>query len=84
MVLEALMASEVKTKNAAAMLKRLGVDGRALLIDVSPDAKLSQSVRNIPGVVIVASGRLTARDVETADRVLTTRVALEKLQEALG
>jgi large subunit ribosomal protein L4 len=83
-VVEALTASEVKTKAAAAMLKRLGLEGRALLIDVAPDANLSQAVRNIPGVVIVASGRLTARDVETADRVLTTTVALEKLQEALA
>ena len=83
-VVDALSASEVKTKAAAAMLKKLGVDGKAVLIDLAPDAKLSQSVRNIPGVAIVASGRLTARDVEQADRVIATRGAIEKLQEALG
>jgi large subunit ribosomal protein L4 len=82
-VVDVLAASDVKTKAAAEMLKRFGVDGRALLIDIAPDAKLSQSVRNIPGVAIVASGRLTARDVELAGRVIATKSAIEKLQEAL-
>jgi large subunit ribosomal protein L4 len=83
-VVDALAATEVKTKAAAAMLKTLGVDGKAVLIDIAPDANLSQSLRNIPGVVIVASGRLTARDVEAADRVVATKSAIEKLQEALA
>lgn len=83
-VVDALAAAEVKTKVAAAMLKKLGVERKALLIDIAPDEKLSKSVRNIPGVAIVASGRLTARDVEMADRVVTTQTALEKLQEALA
>ena len=32
------------------MLKRLGVDGKAVLIDVAVDEKLARSVRNMPGV----------------------------------
>lgn len=83
-VVDALAASDVKTKAAAELLKRLGVERKALLIDIAPDEKLSLSVRNLPGVAIVASGRLTARDVEMADRVVTTQNALEKLQEALA
>jgi hypothetical protein len=35
-------------------------------------------------VSLVASARLTARDVIAAGRVVATRGALEKLQEALG
>ena len=83
-VVDALAATDVKTKAAAALLKRLGVTGKGLLIDLAPDANLSQAVRNIPGVAIVASGRLTARDVELAARVVATSSALEKLQEALA
>ncbi len=83
-IVDALTANEVKTKAAAAMLKKLGVDGKAILIDLAPDANLSQSVRNLPGIVIVASGRLTARDVERAERVVVTQSAIEKLQEALA
>jgi large subunit ribosomal protein L4 len=83
-VVEALAASEIKTRAAVEMLKRLGVEGKALLIDVAPDEKLTRSVRNVPGVAILASNRVTARDVMNTRRVVTTRGALEKLQEALG
>jgi large subunit ribosomal protein L4 len=83
-VVDALAASEIKTKAAAEMLKRLGCDGKAVLVDVAVDEKLSRSVRNIPGVAFVASGRVTARDVLGARRVVVTRSALEKLQEALA
>ena len=83
-VVDALVADEIKTKAAAAMLKRLGIDGKAVMIDVAPDEKLARSVRNIPGVSLLSSGRVTARDVMHADRVVATRSALEKLQEALA
>ena len=83
-VVDALNAGEIKTKAAAEMLKRLGCDGKAVLVDVAVDEKLSRSVRNIPGVAFVASGRVTARDVLGARRVVVTRSALEKLQEALA
>jgi large subunit ribosomal protein L4 len=83
-VVDALVADEIKTKAAAAMLKRLGVDGKAVMIDVAPDEKLARSVRNIPGVSFLSSGRVTARDVMHATRVVATRSALEKLQEALA
>ena len=83
-VVDALMADEVKTKAAAELLKRLGVTGKAVLVDVATDEKLSRSVRNIPGVSLVPSTRLTAREVIDARSVVATRGALEKLQEALG
>jgi len=83
-VVDALVADEVKTKAAAALLKRLGIDGKAVMIDVAPDEKLALSVRNIPGVSLLPSGRVTARDVMYATRVVATRSAMEKLQEALA
>ena len=83
-VVDALTAPEVKTKAAAALLKGWNVTGKAVLIDVAVDEKLSKSVRNIPGVSLVASGRVSAREVIDARRVVVTRKALEKLQEALG
>jgi len=83
-VVEALAASEVKTKAAAEMLKTLGVTGKAVLIDLALDENLSRSVRNMPGVVYVPSARVTARDVMNAARVVTTKGALERLQEALA
>jgi len=79
-VVDALSTSETKTKAAAELLKRLGADGKALLIDVQPDEKLGIALRNIPGVQFLASARVGARDVMNASRVIATRAAVEKLQ----
>jgi len=87
-VVDALSVNDVKTKAAVEMLRRLGVEGgrkgKALLVDVKPEDKLALSVRNIDGVRLLASNRIVARDVAGTRRVVLTRAALEKLQEALG
>jgi large subunit ribosomal protein L4 len=83
-VVEALTVADVKTKAAAEMLKRLGVTGKAVLIDLALDEKLAKSVRNIGTVSFVVSSRVTARDIVNAQRVVATRGALEKLQEVLS
>jgi len=83
-VVDTLAAAEIKTKAALELLKRLGCDGKAVLVDVAVDDNLSRSVRNIPGVSLVPSGRVSAREVIDARRVVVTRSALEKLQEALA
>jgi large subunit ribosomal protein L4 len=83
-VVDALSVAEIKTKAATAMLRRLGIEGKALLVDVKPDDNLSLSVRNIEGVRIVASNRVSARDIVNSRRLVMTRAAIEKLQEALG
>jgi large subunit ribosomal protein L4 len=83
-VVDALGASEIKTKAAAEMLKTLGVTGKAVLIDVALDEALGRSVRNMPGIAYVPSARVTARDVMNAARVIATKGALESLQEALS
>ena len=83
-VVDALTVGEVKTKAAAEMLRRLGVDGKTLLVDVKPEDKLVLSVRNIDGVRLLPSNRISARDVMNTRKVVLTRAALEKLQEALG
>lgn len=83
-VVDALSAGEVKTKAAAEMLTRLGVVGKAVLIDVAVDEKLAKSVRNIAGVEFVASGKVNARSVMNAGKVIATRGALEKLAEVLA
>jgi large subunit ribosomal protein L4 len=83
-VVDQLAAETVKTKGAAEMLKRLGVTGKGLLVDVKLDEKLALAVRNIDGVRPVEAGRLTARDLAGGGRIVVTRAALERLQEVLG
>jgi large subunit ribosomal protein L4 len=83
-VVDALEASERKTKGTADMLKRLGISGKTLVIDVKPDDGFARTARNIAGMRIVPSGRVTARDVMDTNFVVATRAALEKLQESLS
>jgi large subunit ribosomal protein L4 len=83
-VVDRLASEDRKTKGTAEMLKRLGATGKTLLIDVQPDEGFSVSARNIAGVRIVGSGRVTARDIMDTSRVVATKDALEKLQESLG
>ncbi len=80
-VVDTLSATETKTKAATELLKRLGADGKALLIDVQPDEKLGIALRNIPGVQFLPSARVGARDVMNAQRVIATKAAVEKLQD---
>ena len=83
-VVDALAVAEVKTKAASALLKSLGVAGKALLVDVKPEDKLALSVRNIVGIRLLPSNRISARDVVNTRRVVLTKAAIEKLQEVLG
>jgi large subunit ribosomal protein L4 len=83
-VVDALSASEIKTRAAAGLLKTLGVDGKALIVDVKPEEKFALSVRNLAGVRMLPSNRVTARDVMDTRKVVLTQAALEKLQEVLS
>jgi large subunit ribosomal protein L4 len=82
-VVDRLEAAERKTKTTAEMFKRLGATGRTLVIGVKHDDAFALSARNIAGVKLVPSNRVTARDVIDTVHVIATREALEKLQETL-
>ena len=77
-------AAVEKTKAAAEMLARFGAARSALVVDVKPAETLVRAVRNIPGTVCLESGRLKARDVMRARRIIATKAAVERLQEVLG
>jgi large subunit ribosomal protein L4 len=83
-VVDALTASDVKTKAAAGVLKAIGVTGKALLIDARLDENFAMSVRNLARVTLVQSNLVTARDVANSRQVVLTSAAVEKLEAALG
>lgn len=83
-VVDALAVEAAKTKAAVDLLRRLGVEGKALVVDVAIDDRLALAARNLAGVRMVESSRLTARDVADGGRIVMTRAALERLQEVLG
>ena len=83
-IVEKLEASEKKTKATAQLLKRLGATGKTLIIDVTRQDDFALSARNIAGLSLVASNRVTARDVMDTTKIIATREAIEKLQESLA
>lgn len=83
-VVDTLETSERKTKAAAELLKRLGAAGKTLVIDLQPQDNFAVSARNLPGVRLLASAQVHARDVMDTAKVIVTRAAMEKLQESLG
>jgi large subunit ribosomal protein L4 len=83
-VVDKLESSERKTKATAEMLKTLGAGGKTLVVDVKPEDGFALSARNIAGVRLLSASRITARDVMDTSRVIATREAMEKLQEALA
>ena len=83
-IVDKLEATEKKTKATAQMLKKLGVTGKTLIIDVAPQGDFALTARNIAGLSLVAANRVTARDVMDTSKIIATREAIEKLQESLG
>jgi large subunit ribosomal protein L4 len=82
-IVDRLSSSDGKTKGTAEMLKTLGATGKTLLIDIKPEEGFALSARNIAGVRLVPTNRVTARDVMDTSHVIATREAIEKLQELL-
>jgi large subunit ribosomal protein L4 len=82
-VVETLPQSTTKTKAAVALLQGLGATGKTLVLDLAVDPTLDLSTRNIVGLSYIAANRVSARSVMDAATVITTKAALERLQEAL-
>ncbi len=82
-VVDKLETADGKTKGTVEMFRRLGISGKALVIDVKPDEKFGLTARNIAGISLRSAARVTARDIMDTSHVIATREAIEKLQEAL-
>jgi len=83
-VIDKLEVSEPKTKRATELLEQLGVTGKAIFVDVKTGENLRRSARNLPGIRVTNSGRLTARDVTGAGQLIASRAAVEHLEQVLG
>jgi len=82
-IVEAFPVETPKTKVLMGILDRLGVKGKALLVDHEPTDALVLSGRNIPNLKVVADTHLTAYDVLDCKHLLVSQEALDKLEERL-
>ncbi len=82
-VVEAFPIEVPKTKVLKGILDKLGVTGKAVLVEHEPTNALVLSGRNIPNLKVVAETHLTAYDVLDCRRLLVSQEALDKLEERL-
>jgi large subunit ribosomal protein L4 len=77
-VLSALVAGDTpSTRDAVATLLHVGEPGKALLVVDRADQIGWKSVRNVPGVHVIAPDQLNTYDVLCADDIVFTQSALE-------
>jgi len=78
-VVKELSFDEPKTREAAAILEALELDGKVLLVLDAPGEMVEKSFRNLPNVRIAYAKGLGTYEVLAADRVLFTDAALSAL-----
>jgi len=82
-VVEGFPLQAPKTKALKGVLDKLGIAGRAVIVDHEPADALVLSGRNIPGLKVVNDAHLTAYDVLDCKTLVVTEEALSKLEERL-
>jgi len=82
-IVEAFPVDEPKTKVLMGILGKLGVKGKAVLVDHETTDALVLSGRNIPNLKVLADTHLTAYDVLDCKHLLLSQEALTKLEERL-
>ncbi len=83
-VVEAFVVEEPKTKLLKSLLAKLGVAGKAVVVDHEPADALVLSGRNLPDVKVVADSHLTAYDVMDCKHLVVSQEAIDKLEERLA
>lgn len=71
-VVEPLSWDSPKTKQAVALLGKVGATGKTLLVVNRADEAAHRAFRNLPSVVIAEPGHVTTYDVLWSDRVVFT------------
>ena len=80
-VLNGIEFETIKTKNVTEMLKALGAEGKALIVNTAVDEKLIKSARNIPGVKTALVNTLNVYDILNHDKFIVVTDAVAKIEE---
>jgi len=83
-VLDRLVIEAPKTRVLAQVLGGVSAGGSALIVTAQPDRNVLLSSRNLPGVRAIEARNLNVYDVVKHQRVLLTRDALSRVEEALS
>lgn len=82
-VVENLLLADHKTKNVIKTLGSLGLDKKALLVDLADNRNLTLSARNLPNVKRVSSSSVNIYDLLNHEQLVFSKNAIIQLQEIL-
>lgn len=84
MVVDSLSLTEPSTKAAKALLDRLGVQGRALIVtdQARSDDAVVKSCRNLPRITLMPTQGLNVYDILKHDTLIMTKDAVSAVEEA--
>jgi len=83
-VIDSIKMEAPKTKEFAAFLKAVGVEGKALVVTAAPDANVVKSGRNIAGCEVTFANLLNTYDVLNAKKLVVDQAALQKIEEVFA
>lgn len=78
---DAITASEYKTKTMVNMLKAIGAEGKALVVLSEKDDMVVRSLANIPGVKTAYANTINVYDILNCDKLVMAKGAVEQITE---
>ena len=83
-VIDGLEVKEIKTKTFNEFLKKIGVEGKALIVTENVDEKVYKSARNIAGVSTTIANILSPYMILTGGVMVVDKAALAKIEEVFA
>ena len=83
-VIDEIKMDAPKTKEFAAFLKAVGVEGKALVVTAAADMNVVKSGRNIPGCEITFANLINVYDIVNANKLVVDKAALQKIEEVFA
>ena len=83
-VIDEIKMDAPKTKEFAAFLKAVGVEGKALVVTATADNNVVKSGRNIPGCEVTFANLLNVYDIVNANKLVLDKAALQKIEEVFA
>ena len=80
-VIDAITATEYKTKTMVEMLKAVGVEKKALVVLPENNEMAVKSMANIPGVKTAFVNTINVYDILNCDKFVVAKAAAEKIEE---
>ena len=78
---DAITASEYKTKTMVNMLKAIGAEGKALVVLSEKNDMVIRSLANIPGVKTAYANTINVYDILNCDNLVMAKGAVEQITE---